>query len=103
MTRSELIRTLTEKQNYVGYRETELVVKHVFETMIKALGMGERIEIRNFGSFSLRFRRPRKARNPKTGAPLTIDSKYAAHFKPGKELKDRVNAGMEQYAIVQEA
>ena len=59
--------------------------------MIKALEGNNRIEIRGFGSFSLRFRKPREGRNPKTGEKVTLLGKYVPHFKPGKELRERVN------------
>ena len=61
--------------------------------MSRALASGERIEIRGFGSFSLHFRPPRVGRNPKTGESVALDGKYVPHFKPGKELRDRVNVG----------
>ena len=56
------------------------------------LSNGDRIEIRGFGSFSLHYRPPRKAHNPKTGEKLMTEPKHAAHFKPGKELRDQINA-----------
>jgi integration host factor subunit beta len=61
--------------------------------MTKALSTGDRIEIRGFGSFSLRYRRPRIGRNPKTGMTVNINERYVPHFKPGKNLKKRVNKG----------
>ena len=62
--------------------------------MSDALSSGRRIEIRGFGSFSLHFRPPRMGRNPKTGEPVSLDGKYVPHFKPGKELRERVNKSM---------
>lgn len=59
--------------------------------MAQTLQKGERIEIRGFGSFSLHFRAPREGRNPKTGETVKLDGKYVPHFKPGKELRERVN------------
>jgi len=67
-------------------------VKTLLEMMSGALTQGERIEIRGFGSFSLHFRPPRLGRNPKTGDSVALPGKYVPHFKPGKELRDRVNA-----------
>ena len=61
--------------------------------MTQALSTGDRIEIRGFGSFSLRYRRPRIGRNPKTGMTVNINERYVPHFKPGKNLKKRVNKG----------
>jgi integration host factor subunit beta len=60
--------------------------------MSQALASGERIEIRGFGSFSLHYRPPRQGRNPKTGTTVALAGKYVPHFKPGKELRERVNS-----------
>ena len=94
MTKSELIELLTRKQSQLDGRDVELAVNAILERMSDALASGERIEIRGFGSFSLHFRPPRIARNPKTGEPVALPCKYAPHFKPGTELRDRVNAAM---------
>ena len=59
--------------------------------MAQTLQKGERIEIRGFGSFSLHYRAPRVGRNPKTGETVELDGKHVPHFKPGKELRERVN------------
>lgn len=91
MTKSELMSILTEKQCHLSYKVIENAVKEVFDLMSNALQHGERIEIRGFGSFSLRYRVARDARNPKTGELVITMSKYAVHFKPGKELRERVN------------
>lgn len=94
MTKSELIETLARKQSHLAYKDVELAVKCLLEQMSQALASGERIEIRGFGSFSLHYRAPRVGRNPKTGDSVPLDGKYVPHFKPGKELRDRVNDGM---------
>jgi integration host factor subunit beta len=70
----------------------ELAVKSVIEQMSQALAAGERIEIRGFGSFALHYRPPRMGRNPKSGQAVALPGKYVPHFKPGKELRERVNA-----------
>ena len=70
----------------------ELAVKSVIDQMADSLATGERIEVRGFGSFSLHFRPPRMGRNPKTGDVVALAGKYVPHFKPGKELRERVNA-----------
>ena len=93
MTKSELIDVLAEKQSHLAYRDVELAVKCLLEKMSQALASGERIEIRGFGSFSLHYRPPRVGRNPKTGEAVTLAGKHVPHFKPGKELRDRVNSG----------
>ena len=91
MTKSELIEALAQKQSQLAYKDVELAVKAMLDHMAQTLASGERIEIRGFGSFSLHFRPPRTGRNPKTGDAVTLASKYVPHFKPGKELRDRVN------------
>jgi integration host factor subunit beta len=91
MTKSELIEVLARKQSHLAYRDVELSVKTMLEHMSLALASGDRIEIRGFGSFSLHFRPPRVGRNPKTGETVSLPGKYVPHFKPGKELRERVN------------
>ena len=91
MTKSELIEVLARKQSQLAYRDNELAVKTILEYMSASLSSGERIEIRGFGSFSLHFRPARSGRNPKSGEPVSLPAKYVPHFKPGKELRERVN------------
>ncbi len=103
MTKSELIEILSRKQSHLPAKDVELAVKTVLEYMAQTLASGERIEIRGFGSFSLHYRPPRVGRNPKTGEAVELESKYVPHFKPGKELRERVNIGlMKGHAIRQE-
>ncbi len=92
MTKSELIERIAQKNTQLAYRDVELAVKTVLEHMAERLAGGDRIEIRGFGSFSLHFRPGRVGRNPKTGAPVSLPAKYVPHFKPGKELRERVDA-----------
>jgi integration host factor subunit beta len=92
MMKSELIEILAEQQSHLGCKDVELAVRCILEQMSGALATGERIEIRGFGSFSLHYRPPRIGRNPKTGDSVALAGKYVPHFKPGKELRDRVNA-----------
>jgi integration host factor subunit beta len=91
MTKSELIELIARKQKHLPAKDVELAVKHMLELMSNALSSGQRIEIRGFGSFSLHFRPPRMGRNPKTGDAVALAGKYVPHFKPGKDLRDRVN------------
>ena len=91
MTKSELIEAIARDQSHLAYRDVELAVKCMIEQMSQALAAGERIEIRGFGSFSLHYRPPRQGRNPKTGDSVALEGKYVPHFKPGKELRERVN------------
>lgn len=91
MTKSELIERIAAKNTQLPARDIEDATKLIFEKMIKALEEKDRIEIRGFGSFSLRYRKPREGRNPKTGAKVALLGKYVPHFKPGKELRERVD------------
>jgi integration host factor subunit beta len=75
------------------------VVKTSLEHMVSALSTGERIEIRGFGSFSLHYRPARIGRNPKSGEPVSLSAKYVPHFKPGKDLRERVNEGQRSRAL----
>ena len=90
MTKSDLIDSLAQKQTQLAYRDVELAVKTMLEHMATILASGERIEIRGFGSFSLHYRPPRVGRNPKTGESVSLPDKYVPHFKPGKELRERI-------------
>ncbi len=99
MVKSELINLLAEKQRLLSVKDVELSVNHLLERMSDALTGHERIEIRGFGSFSLHYRPPRKAHNPKTGERVHTEAKYTPHFKPGKELRERVNDSKSVYPI----
>ena len=94
MTKSELIERLADKMREVPSKDVELSIKEMLEQMAQTLQKGERIEIRGFGSFSLHYRAPRVGRNPKTGETVKLDGKYVPHFKPGKELRERVNESL---------
>ena len=91
MTKSELIEILTQRQAHLKADDVDLAVKSLLEMMATSLAHGDRIEIRGFGSFSLHFRPPRTGRNPKTGDAVALPGKHVPHFKPGKELRDRVS------------
>ena len=97
MTKSELIERIADRQEQLSVKDIELSVKMILEYMSQILSVGERIEIRGFGSFSLHFREPRTGRNPKTGETVHLTGKYVPHFKPGKELRDRVNDSIKSY------
>ena len=94
MTKSELIEQLAEHHAHVPVKDVENAVKEILEQMAGSLSSSDRIEIRGFGSFSLHFRSPRTGRNPKTGDTVELEGKHVPHFKPGKELRDRVNASI---------
>lgn len=100
MTKSELIEILAQKQKQLAFKDVELAVKTMLEHMAQNLANGDRIEIRGFGSFSLHYRPPRVGRNPKTGDSVTLGAKYVPHFKPGKEMRERVNESMQRVDIL---
>ena len=91
MTKSDLIEKISFSQGQLSYRDVELSVKTIIEKMSDRLSSGDRIEIRGFGSFCLHYRAPRMGRNPKTGEKVSLRGKHVPHFKPGKELRERVN------------
>jgi integration host factor subunit beta len=99
MVKSELILKLSEKQTMLSVKDVELGVNLIIEKMSQSLAGHDRIEIRGFGSFSLHYRPPRRAHNPKTGARVFTEAKYTPHFKPGKELRERVNASQATHPI----
>ena len=96
MTKSELIEALSLDQKHLAAADVEMAVKTLLEQMSQSLADGQRIEIRGFGSFSLHYRPPRMGRNPKTGEPVALPGKHVPHFKPGKELRERVDVGFKQ-------
>ena len=92
MTKSELIERIAKNERHLTATDVDLAIKTIIDEMTAALAQGQRIEIRGFGSFSLQYRAPRVGRNPKTGDAVSLGAKYLPRFKPGKELRDRVNA-----------
>ena len=101
MLKSELVRALNEKLPELQIKDVELALNCILGQMADALAKGQRIEIRVFGSFDLHHRPPRIARNPKTGEAVNLPAKVAIHFKPGKEMRDRVNAEHDQGGIAE--
>lgn len=91
MTRSDLIDALAARFPALVRADAEAAVKLVTETLGSALAKGDRIEIRGFGSFEVKQRKPRLGRNPKTGAKVEVPAKGVPHFKAGKELRERVD------------
>ena len=96
MTKSELIVNLSRKLNHLPHHDIEQSVKNILKLMSESLSNDDRIEVRGFGSFSLHHHPARIGRNPKTGEPIPLPAKYVPHFKPGMELRKRVNEGMYQ-------
>ena len=99
MVKSELVRALNEKLPDSQLDDVDVAVNCLLKQMADALVQDERIEIRGFGSFNLRHRLPRVARNPKTGESVNLPAKVVVHFKPGKEMRDRVDAARGQCDI----
>ncbi|GMU45356.1 MAG: DNA-binding protein [Porticoccaceae bacterium] len=94
VTKSELIERIAARQEQLSPKDVEMAVKMIMEEMARALINNRRIEIRGFGSFCLHYRAPRTGRNPKTGGAVELPGKWVPHFKPGKELRERVNAAL---------
>ena len=90
ITKSDLVKALSKNQRYLAPKDVEVAVRSLINMLSNSLSSGERIEIRGFGSFSLRYHPSRIGRNPRTGESVSIAAKYVPHFKPGKELRKRV-------------
>lgn len=90
MTKADLVEKIAETAE-VSKAEAEEVVKTVLDSIVEALRRGEKIELRGFGSFRIRRRRPRQGRNPKTGMKVDVPGKAVPYFKPGKELRELLN------------
>ncbi len=91
MTKSELIARLAARFPQLAAKDADFAVKVILDALTDALARGDRIEIRGFGSFTLNYRPPRLGRNPKSGEKVQVPAKYVPHFKPGKELRERVD------------
>lgn len=91
MNRSQLIAILSRQFSTLTAQDAEVSVTLILDEIKNAMANGRRVEIRGFGSFSLNHRDPRMGRNPMTGEKVTVPAKYVPHFKPGKELKARVD------------
>lgn len=93
MNKSDLIKRMTERLDQLTSRDVDLAVHTILDVMSDSLAAGDRIEIRGFGTFSNHYRKPRTVRNPKTGeVGIHKAGKHVPHFKPGKELRQRVEA-----------
>ncbi len=92
MTKSELIEAISRKQKHLPAKDVELAVKHLLDLMSDSLATGQRLQIRGGGSFAFLYRPPGIGRHPKTGEAVALSGKYVPHFKPGKDLRERVDA-----------
>ncbi len=99
MIKSQLIAKLAASMTNLAEQQVADGVNYILDLMRKALMDGNRVEIRGFGSFSLHYRPPRTAHNPKTGEKVLTEEKYSPHFKPGKELRERVNDSRSKFKI----
>jgi integration host factor subunit beta len=92
MIKSELIQRISAANPHLLHRDAERIVNVVFDEIVAALSRGDRVELRGFGAFSVKYRQPRTGRNPRTGEAVTVDEKFVPFFKTGKELRERLNA-----------
>ncbi|WP_194743494.1 integration host factor subunit beta [Thermaurantiacus tibetensis] len=92
MIRSELIQKIADLNPHLTLKDAERVVATVLDSIAETLAAGGRVELRGFGAFSTRARESRTGRNPRTGVPVAVEAKRVPHFKPGKELRERLNA-----------
>lgn len=97
MTKAELVEEVSRTVQLTK-KQAEMIVNVVFDSIVESLRSGEKIELRGFGSFRLRSRKSRTGRNPKTGARVEVPSKKIPYFKPGKELKELINAAVDEPA-----
>jgi integration host factor beta subunit len=91
MTKNDLIKKLQEELKTYSLKDVTYVVNIIFDSMADAISRGERIELRGFGSFEVRERKPRMGRNPKSGAEVKLQERKVPFFKTGKELRIMVN------------
>ncbi len=99
MIKSELIERIASRMTHLTEKQVFDGINQVLELMSNALVKNQRIEIRGFGSFSLHYRPSRNAHNPKTGEQVVTKAKYSPHFKPGKELRERVDASRSKFKL----
>jgi integration host factor subunit beta len=92
MVRSELVELIARRFPQLSAQDADVSVKEITAAIVSTLVNGRRVEIRGFGSFGLNYRPPRLGRNPKTGEKIAVPAKWTPHFKPGKELRELVDA-----------
>ena len=93
MIRSELVEKIVAENSHLYQRDVERIVATVFDEIIDAMSEGDRVELRGFGSFSVKQRDARRGRNPRTGEDVDVEEKHVPFFKTGKLLRDRLNGG----------
>lgn len=102
MIKSELIEHIAARMTHLTEKQVADGTNIILDLMSDALFKNQRVEIRGFGSFSLHYRPPRNAHNPKTGEKVRTKAKYSPYFKPGKELRERVDASRTQHELSEE-
>ena len=95
MIKSELIQKLAERNPHLYQRDVEHIVNAVLDEVVNALQRGDRVELRGFGAFSVKNRPARTGRNPRTGDRVAVTEKYVPFFKTGKEMRERLNDGVD--------
>ncbi|QMW21880.1 integration host factor subunit beta [Sandaracinobacteroides saxicola] len=93
MIRSELVQKVADANPHLGLKDAERIVATILDSISDTLASGGRVELRGFGAFSTRARDARTGRNPRTGVAVRVDAKRVPHFKPGKELREKLNLG----------
>jgi len=91
MIKSELIQKIATTNRHLHHRDIERIVNVVLNEIVEALARGHRVELRDFGAFTVRYRAPRTGRNPRTGAAVAVGEKFVPFFKTGKDLRERLN------------
>ena len=91
MIKSELVDQIAEKNPHLYHRDVERIVNAVLDEIVRAMGEGDRVELRGFGAFSVKARQARTGRNPRTGSAVDVSAKKVPFFKTGKELRERLN------------
>lgn len=92
MIKSELIQLIADKNPHLYQRDVENIVNAILDEITNALAEGNRVELRGFGAFSVKNRKPRQGRNPRTGEKVDVEEKWVPFFKTGKELRERLNS-----------
>jgi len=91
MIKSEMVQKIANANQHLSFKEVEQIVNVIFEEIVQALSQGDRVELRGFGTFTVRKRDARVGRNPRTGEPVNVAEKFVPFFKTGKELRERLN------------
>lgn len=94
--KSELVQRLADQNPHLYHRDVEAIVNAILDEISNAMARGDRVELRGFGAFSVKYRSARTGRNPRTGAQVEVEQKYTPFFKTGKEMRERMNPGHPQ-------